>query len=1160
MVQWIFSSLLFIKLLINFIYPPRYAIAYKGNNVKRKKKIGIYFKAGIIILVTLAFIMPGSSTISKTFNREEIDRDHSVTIKQAQEMIESQETILLDVRGNQDSPYVNGAIPITLTDLGCDSCLYKKIGIYENIIVYSENNKIRTEALNLLDRNDFNVYVLTEKPNSDDFSYVRYSIDTENEYNDEDSSDEIYFQVDLAGTDARVQAYERNGRIKRLFGEAFSFGETPDESAELFLNSNANLFGVDSTDLIPIGPFPDGRHIQPIMYEKDQGSYKFMGVYYAQYKNGIPVYDSRIVLLVRNEVGYPLVLVSVDLRNLEGFEVNLGQALNPDFGISNAKKVSPNLEYFTEPELVIWAGVDDMIVEPILTYFFIGENIQKYGDDTPEKELFITDVTTGDILYNENLILSVDVIGNVQGMATEGIKADICNDEIPFLLPYARVNIGGTVAYADENGDFIIPNPGSSAVDVESRLRGQWFRVFNQGTGGDAVLYAYDVIPPGPVYFMHNELNTDEYLRAQVNGYLQANVVRDYTLTYNPEYPGLQQSEFPVNVNLNDDCNAYYDYSSINFFRSGGGCANSAFSTVIHHEYGHHLVAMAGSGQDAYGEGMGDVMGVLITDMPELAWGFFGDCNDYMRTANNDLQYPCSGEIHYCGQLISGCVWDTRNELLVTNPTTYRDIISNLAINAMLLHTGSSITPAITIDYLTLDDDNGNIYDGTPHYNEIAAGFGAHNMDAPPLLLLEFAFPDGLPEYIIPEGGTTIRTIVDGVISEPEPDTGVLYFNEGEGYEEIPMTEIEPNIYDAIFPDTECGTLISYYFSAETTDEEIQYWPWDAPDNVFYTISANEVEVVLTDDFELDLGWTVENSGSLTAGAWERGAPIGGGGRGDPPTDYDDSGNCYLTDNAYGNSDVDDGYTWLISPTIDLNDGSNAKIDYALWYTNNFGGDPNNDYFKVYVSDNDGTDWTLAETIGPTTISGWKEYSFMVGDFVSLTDQIKVRFEVSDLAGGSIVEAGIDAISATIIHCGEPTIPNLDCEGTLSWTDIEPGSIVTGEIIIENIGEPISRLDWEVAEWPNWGTWTFEPDSGINLKPDEGELTIQIEVIAPDDPETDFEGEVKIENSENPDDYCTIEVSLATPENQNSQVLQFLERFLERFPHSSQIMRTLLGL
>ena len=78
------------------------------------------------------------------------------------------------------------------------------------------------------------------------------------------------------------------------------------------------------------------------------------------------------------------------------------------------------------------------------------------------------------------------------------------------------------------------------------------------------------------------------------------------------------------------------------------------------------IVAMAGSGQGQYGEGMGDVMGVLILDEPGLAYGFYGNCNEPLRNADNDLQYPCSGGIHYCGQLLSGCVWSTRNELLIT--------------------------------------------------------------------------------------------------------------------------------------------------------------------------------------------------------------------------------------------------------------------------------------------------------------------------------------------------------------------------------------------------------------------------------------------------------------------------------------------------------------
>ncbi len=682
---------------------------------------------------------------------------------------------------------------------------------------------------------------------------------------------EGHSSIQLANTTAQVGAYQHAGRIKRLYGEAFSQGVSPEESAENFLGSNAHLLGVGRTDL-------DDGHLQPIMYDRDAGTYKFTGVYYGQYKEGVPVFRSRLLLLVRNEEGYPLVLASADLRNLGGFEPQIQQrVLNPGEGINSALSVSPSLVNFTEPEMVIWAGVDDMAVEPTLAYSFIGDNGRPSDGSEQKKYLFVTRAETGAILYQEDLIIFEDVVGTVEGRATQGRAADFCEEELPEPMRWARVNIGSTVAYTDSKGHFVIPDQGSSEVIVESRLWGEWFRVYNEA-GSDAVL-PDTIIPPGPADFMHNDPNTDEFRRAEVNGYFQANVVRDFTLTYNPDYPGLQQNEFPVYVNETGGyCpgNAWYDGYSITFCQTGGGYPNTAWSSVIHHEYGHHLVAMAGSGQGQYGEGMGDVMGLLILDDAGTGWGFYGDCDVPLRNADNDLQYPCEGEIHYCGQLLSGCVWSTRNELILTNPITYLDILSNLAINAMLLHTGTMIDPSITVDYLTLDDDNGNIYDGTPHYYEIAAGFGAHNMPAPELQLLAFSFPDGLPEIISPYGGTTLRVVVAGVMAEPDPGTGVMHFNDGSGWVEIPMIEIEPNVYDAVFPEAECVTQVSFYFGAQTTEGQTQLFPAGAPAEALSTVSANSVELQLTDNFETDLGWTVENDPYLTDGAWERGVPIGG--------------------------------------------------------------------------------------------------------------------------------------------------------------------------------------------------------------------------------------------------------------------------------------------
>jgi len=95
---------------------------------------------------------------------------------------------------------------------------------------------------------------------------------------------------------------------------------------------------------------------------------------------------------------------------------------------------------------------------------------------------------------------------------------------------------------------------------------------------------------------------------------------------------------------------------------------------------------------------------------------------------------------------------------------------------------------------------------------------------------------------------------------------------------------------------------------------------------------------------------------------------------------------------------------------------------------------------------------------------------------------------------------------ATLAELSEFTgLPDLSCEGSLSWTDVKPGESVTGEITIENIGDPVSLLDWEVESHPDWGTWTFNPESGEDLETGEYQI-IDVEVIAPDNPNTEFFG------------------------------------------------------
>ncbi len=129
--------------------------------------------------------------------------------------------------------------------------------------------------------------------------------------------------------------------------------------------------------------------------------------------------------------------------------------------------------------------------------------------------------------------------------------------------------------------------------------------------------------------------------------------------------------------------------------------------------------------------------------------------------------------------------------------------------------------------------------------------------------------------------------------------------------------------------------------------------------------------------------------------------------------------------------------------------------------------------------------------------------------------------------------------------------PDLSCEGTLNWVDVEPGSTVNGSFTVENKGEPLSLLDWKVSDWPkDWGNnWQFIPMSGDNFKPSDGPITINISVVAPSKKNSEFTGEVKIINLENNSDICTIDVHLATPKSKlffyNFPLINWL---LDRFP------------
>jgi hypothetical protein len=827
---------------------------------------------------------------------------------------------------------------------------------------------------------------------------------------------------------------ENYGRIERVYGKAFGGGANAAEAAGSFVRDHVGeLWGLAPEQFLPIGPWGGGLHAQPLMTDPITNEAKFMLMGFIPHVGGLPVYDSALRVLVRNEPGFPVVLASAQIPDVAGFAAPDAPIILDENAFSAQARMRFANAEITGIRSVVFAGVNGETQPARIGAEFILEGDDLLGQYM--KYRFIADPITGEIIYEDNQILHADVSVTVGANKTDQYSME-CGNESISPLPHARVTVGGTVYYADRFGVVDIPNSsGSVTVNAESRTR--WFNC--DGGQGDT---STTVADGGTGSLILNQANSNDANRAWSNAVYFAEEVRNFTLDYNSNFPTIaNQENFTINTGVSGSCNAFYNGSSINFYNAGGGCANTTVDVIVHHEYGHHLVNVAGSGQSEYGEGAGDCVGVLITGDPRLAVGFYtNQCTSGIRNADNTCGFSASGcsscgsAIHTCGQLLSGMVWEVREQLIAAGKPV--EIINDLFINSMPLHNGTSINSNITIDWLTLDDDNGNINDGTPNYIQINAGCTIKGVPGPDLDFIAFDFPQGLPNQVDPNTGATFGVEVSAVSIEPIPGSGRLVYRvDGGAWNTIAMDATSSNSYLATIPGAECESTVEYYVTAQADGGSVFSSPTNAPGVSYSAISASELVVAYENDFELQsINWSVINDPALTAGAWERANPSGTRTRGEADPAFDGSF-CFVTENGNGNFDIDGGCTTLVSPTIDATSGG-TTISYARWWSNDgdgAGSDPNNEIFYIDISDDDGSSWVSLETVGPVSQSSgdWYEVSFLVSDFVDNTNSVRVRFRACDLGTASISEAGLDAFRVESVECDDtgslPGDLNGDC-------------------------------------------------------------------------------------------------------------------------------------
>jgi hypothetical protein len=333
--------------------------------------------------------------------------------------------------------------------------------------------------------------------------------------------------------------------------------------------------------------------------------------------------------------------------------------------------------------------------------------------------------------------------------------------------------------------------------------------------------------------------------------------------------------------------------------------------------------------------------------------------------------------------------------------------------------------PSSAIQVFTVDDNNGNLADGTPNYNQICPVFSSHSISCPAISLLAFQYPSGRPTLVPVNQTFSFPVNVVGVTGTPQPGTGTLNYRIGAAgsFTSVPMTQGLPNQYTATLPAAPCLSLIQYYLAAQTTTAATQTDPANPAVSVFASIVASSMVTVADLNFQSDPGWTVTNDPSLTTGAWQRAVPILPAPSGCPSADADGSGMCWVTDNRSGNFDVDGGPTTLTTGNYDLSAFLGATVSYSRWFTNATTLD---DTLRVDTSADGGTTWFPMDSTGNSV--GWTPTAFyisMVGGG-PLTSQFRFRFVVSDNPNNSVCEAGIDAFKLVGYTCAAACYANCD--------------------------------------------------------------------------------------------------------------------------------------